>query len=74
VLAFDRGAPAGQPAAGADVAGGDAAGPDANGTVRCIANLSGAPVTLPPAATVLLASGPLDGGVLPPDTTAWVRF
>jgi alpha-glucosidase len=74
VLAFDRGAPAGQPAAAADVADGDAAGPGANGTVRCIANLSGAPVTLPPAATVLLASGPLDGGVLPPDTTAWVRL
>jgi hypothetical protein len=23
---------------------------------------------------VLLASGPLDGGLLPPDTTAWLRL
>jgi alpha-glucosidase len=47
---------------------------DAGGTVRCIANLSGAPLALPPEATVLLASGPLDGDALPPDTTAWLRF
>jgi alpha-glucosidase len=41
--------------------------------VRCVANLSAAPVALPPHASVLLASGPLDGGLLPPDTTAWLR-
>ncbi|MCW2930355.1 MAG: alpha amylase catalytic region, partial [Actinomycetia bacterium] len=40
--------------------------------VRCIANLSPVPVELPPGATVLLASGPLADGQLPPDTTAWV--
>ncbi|HEX3957366.1 MAG TPA: glycoside hydrolase family 13 protein [Trebonia sp.] len=45
----------------------------AEGTgVRCIANLSPVPVELPPGATVLLASGPLADGQLPPDTTAWV--
>jgi alpha-glucosidase len=40
--------------------------------VHCIANLSSAPVDLPPGATVLLASGPLADGQLPPDTTAWL--
>jgi alpha-glucosidase len=40
--------------------------------VRCVANLSGQPVALPPG-MVLLASGPLDGGLLPPDTTAWLQ-
>jgi alpha-glucosidase len=40
--------------------------------VRCIANLSPVPVDLPPGATVLLASGPLADGQLPPDTTAWL--
>jgi alpha-glucosidase len=57
VLAFDR--------AGAGAAGG--------GTVRCVVNLSTDPVGLPPHASVLLASGPVDGGVLPPDTTVWLR-
>jgi alpha-glucosidase len=42
--------------------------------VRCVANLSAEPVALPPHASVLLASGPLDGGLLPPDTTAWLRI
>jgi alpha-glucosidase len=46
-----------------------AAGP----TVRCVANLSPVPVPLPPDAAVLLASGPVYGGVLPPDTTVWLR-
>jgi alpha-glucosidase len=40
--------------------------------VRCVANLSAAPIALPPHATVLLASGPLTDGQLPPDTTAWL--
>ncbi|MGH3210231.1 MAG: glycoside hydrolase family 13 protein [Trebonia sp.] len=42
--------------------------------VRCVANLSAAPVPLPPDAEVLLASGPVYGGVLPPDTTVWLRI
>jgi alpha-glucosidase len=42
--------------------------------VRCIANISGAPVPFPPQGTVLLASGPLDAGLLPPDTVAWLRI
>jgi alpha-glucosidase len=63
VLAFDRGRPAGHDGQGA---GGAA--------VRCLANLSDSPVSLPPESAVLLASGPLDGGLLPPDTTAWLRL
>jgi alpha-glucosidase len=59
VLAFDRHG-AGGPADGA--------------TVRCVANLSAAPVPLPPNAEVLLASGPVYGGVLPPDTSVWLRI
>ncbi|GAA5182801.1 glycoside hydrolase family 13 protein [Rugosimonospora acidiphila] len=39
----------------------------------CVVNLSGAAVELPPHREVLLASGPLDGGLLPPDTAAWLR-
>ena len=58
VLAFDR--------ATAATAG------HGHGRVRCVANLSAVPVGLPPHASVLLASGPLDGGLLPPDTTAWL--
>jgi alpha-glucosidase len=46
---------------------------EAGATVRCVANLSAAPVGLPPHAGVLLASGPVHGGVLPPDTTVWLR-
>jgi len=39
---------------------------------RCVANLSDAPVPLPPGEP-LLASAPLpDRGVLPPDTTVWL--
>jgi alpha-glucosidase len=87
VLAFDRGAAgshdvggaglarldAGEPDAGRLDAGGlDAGGPGA--TIRCVANLSAGPVGLPPHAAVLLASGPLEGGLLPPDTTAWLRM
>jgi alpha-glucosidase len=62
VLAFDR-VPAapGAPGGGAD------------GGVRCVANLSASPVELPPHAAVLLTSGPLTNGQLPPDTTAWLR-
>ena len=43
------------------------------GGVRCVANLSGGPVDLPPHAAVLLASGPLTGdGKLPTDTAVWL--
>jgi alpha-glucosidase len=59
VLAFDR-----------HGAGGLADG----ATVRCVANLSAAPVPLPKNAEVLLASGPVYGGVLPPDTSVWLRI
>ncbi|RSM81349.1 alpha-amylase, partial [Streptomyces sp. WAC 01325] len=38
---------------------------------RCVANLSGTPVQLPPG-EVLLASGPLEGGLLGADTTVWL--
>jgi alpha-glucosidase len=38
----------------------------------CWVNLGPTPVALPPDATVLLASGPLSGGELPPDTAAWL--
>ena len=62
VLAFDRD----------DVPDADAGGPRVS--VRCIANLSASPVALPPDASVLLVSGPLDDGLLPPDTTAWLRI
>jgi alpha-glucosidase len=61
VLAFDRGE------------AGPAGGGPGGGTVRCIVNLSTGPTGLPPHASVLLASGPVDGGVLPPDTTVWLR-
>ena len=44
------------------------------GGLRCVANLSAVPVTLPAGATLLLSSGPLDGGLLPPDCTAWLRL
>ena len=43
-----------------------------SGAVRCVANLSDAAVGLPADATVLLASGPLADGLLPPDTAAWL--
>jgi alpha-glucosidase len=43
------------------------------GGVTCVANLSPRPVELPGHTAVLLASAPLTGGLLPPDTTAWLR-
>jgi alpha-glucosidase len=39
----------------------------------CVVNLSGAAVRLPAHEELLIASGPLDGGLLPPDTAAWLR-
>ncbi len=38
----------------------------------CMVNLSERSVELPTAGTVVLASGALDGGLLPPDTAAWL--
>jgi alpha-glucosidase len=38
----------------------------------CAINLGGSPVPLP-AGEVLLASAPLDGDALPPDTAVWLR-
>jgi alpha-glucosidase len=40
--------------------------------VRCVVNLSDAPVTLPVHGSVLLASGPVGGDLLPPDTAVWL--
>ncbi|MCX4514071.1 glycoside hydrolase family 13 protein [Streptomyces sp. NBC_01619] len=39
----------------------------------CTVNLSGEPAELPPHTELLLTSGPLDHGLLPPDTTVWLR-
>jgi alpha-glucosidase len=54
--------------------------PGASGTLAfargnefaCVVNFSGQDVALPPYAGILLASGPLDGPLLPPDTAAWL--
>ena len=40
--------------------------------IRCVVNLSTAPVPLPDAGRVLLTSAELVGGRLPPDTAAWL--
>jgi len=39
----------------------------------CVANLSAEPVALPVSGEVILASGPLDGGLIPSDTAVWLR-
>ncbi len=38
----------------------------------CVVNLSGEPYPLPPHRAILMSSQPLVGGLLPPDTTAWL--
>jgi alpha-glucosidase len=38
----------------------------------CVVNLSGGPVELPVDGSVALSSGPLEAGLLPPDTAAWL--
>ncbi|MEV1201994.1 DUF3459 domain-containing protein, partial [Microbispora rosea] len=38
----------------------------------CLVNLGAEPVALPETGSVLLASGPLDGGLLPSDTAVWI--
>jgi alpha-glucosidase len=44
------------------------------GGFGCVVNLSGDPVPLPLHVKVLLASGPLTDGLLPPDTAAWLSL
>ncbi|MFC7380570.1 glycoside hydrolase family 13 protein [Sphaerisporangium rhizosphaerae] len=41
--------------------------------LACVVNLNAGPVPLPAHESVLLASGPLDGEVLPSDTAVWLR-
>jgi alpha-glucosidase len=43
------------------------------GGVQCVVNLSSRPIRLPAHAELLLASGPLDGDLLPPDCAVWLR-
>ncbi|QTX06258.1 glycoside hydrolase family 13 protein [Agromyces archimandritae] len=38
-----------------------------------LSNLSGRPVELPPHTRILLSSSPLEHGMLPPDSTVWLR-
>jgi len=46
----------------------------ARGTsVQCVVNISAEPARMPEHAGLLLASGPLDGELLPPDCAAWLR-
>jgi alpha-glucosidase len=40
----------------------------------CVVNLAAVPVPLPTHTAVLLTSGPLSDGLLPPDTAAWLRL
>ncbi|MET0417075.1 MAG: DUF3459 domain-containing protein, partial [Actinoplanes sp.] len=40
----------------------------------CVVNMSGSPIDLPDHEDLLLASGPLDGALLPPDTAVWLRL
>jgi alpha-glucosidase len=44
------------------------------GVVACVANTGPEPVPLPGHTEVVLASGPLDDGTVPPDTAAWLRL
>jgi alpha-glucosidase len=46
---------------------------DRGGNVRCVANLSSAPVDLPDHTAVILASGPCPDGRLPAATAVWLR-
>jgi len=42
--------------------------------VACLVNLADSPAELPAHDGVLLASGPLEDGLLPPDTAVWLRL
>jgi len=46
---------------------------DRGTSVRCVVNLSAEPARLPEHAGLLLASGPLDGELLPTDCAVWLR-
>ena len=60
--------------AGGELGPADGAGSGFSGSgVRCVCNLSPVPVDLPGHTGVLLASGPLAGGQLPPETAVWLR-
>ncbi|WP_410810417.1 glycoside hydrolase family 13 protein [Micromonospora sp. 067-2] len=43
------------------------------GGFRCLVNIADSSVPLPAEGELLLASGPLDDGLLPPDTAVWLR-
>ncbi|MFJ7270331.1 glycoside hydrolase family 13 protein [Streptomyces sp. NPDC099050] len=45
----------------------------AGSSVRCLVNLSGAPLPLPEYTEVLIASAPTENGTLPPDAAVWLR-
>ncbi|RKE17276.1 glycoside hydrolase family 13 protein [Streptomyces sp. TLI_171] len=45
-----------------------------DGAFACLVNFTDRPTALPTGSTLLLASAPLDGDLLPPDTTAWLRL
>ena len=45
---------------------------DRPGGFSCIVNMSGEPLALPAHRELLLASGPLEAGLLPPDTAVWL--
>lgn len=47
---------------------------DRGASVRCIVNISAKPAQLPRHGGLLLASGPLDGELLPPDSAVWLRL
>jgi alpha-glucosidase len=46
---------------------------DRGTSVRCVVNTSPEPARLPAHGGLLLASGPLDGELLPPDCAVWLR-
>jgi alpha-glucosidase len=75
VLAFDRGASdhGASDHGASDHGASDHGASDHGARVRCVCNLSSASIDLPDHTDVLLASGPLTDGQLPPDTTVWLR-
>jgi alpha-glucosidase len=46
---------------------------DRGTSVRCVVNISPEPAAMPEHGGLLLASGPLDGDLLPPDCAVWLR-
>ncbi|WP_043417387.1 glycoside hydrolase family 13 protein [Terrabacter tumescens] len=49
-------------------------GSSQHGRVLVVANLGAEPVALPEGAEVIVASGPLEAGLVPTDTTVWARW